>query len=160
MYAFFHGSSPVGQIRQISYIFLLDKKFGKPQMTCYMVCQCEKFVSSRHSVRQNSTAVRPASISLDMHHAQTRGAHACDKLQKSSQCKFMYSRRNHYVTTKKNIKLLDCVVEHEFIYELISYTWLIQSLFVFLCFDTQLSQSLTCDHTLVNTVIIVSEILA
>ena len=31
-YAFFHGSRPVGEIRQISYICLLEKNFGKSQL--------------------------------------------------------------------------------------------------------------------------------
>ena len=32
MYAFFHGSRLVGPIRQVSYIGLLEKNFGKPQL--------------------------------------------------------------------------------------------------------------------------------
>ena len=32
---FFHGSRPVGQIRQISYICLLEKNFGKPQLIAF-----------------------------------------------------------------------------------------------------------------------------
>ena len=32
IYAFFHVWRPVGQIRQISYICLLEKNFGKPQL--------------------------------------------------------------------------------------------------------------------------------
>ena len=31
IYAFFQGSRPVGQIRQISYIGLLEKNIGNPQ---------------------------------------------------------------------------------------------------------------------------------
>ena len=32
MNSFFHGSMPVGKIGQISYVCLLEKNFGKPQM--------------------------------------------------------------------------------------------------------------------------------
>ena len=31
IYAFYHGSWSIGQIRQISYICLLEKNFGKPR---------------------------------------------------------------------------------------------------------------------------------
>ena len=39
----------------------------------------------------------------------------------------------------KNIKLLDCVIEHWFIYEFIFSTWLIETLFIdlFSCFNAQ-----------------------
>ena len=45
----------------------------------------------------------------------------------------------HHVASNANIKLLDCVIEHEFIYELIFFTRLFQILFIFSYFDAQLS---------------------
>ena len=48
MYAFSHGSRLVGQIKQISYICLLEKNFGKPQL----------LVSKKRSLYYQSTLAR------------------------------------------------------------------------------------------------------
>ena len=49
MKAFLHGSRPVGQIKQISYISLLEKNFSKPQMqTTHTYCTLSLFMCNNY----------------------------------------------------------------------------------------------------------------
>ena len=62
----------------------------------------------------------------------------------------------HHVASNANI----CVTEQGFAHEFIFSTLIVQTLFVFSCFDAQLSWSHTYGHALVHTLLIVRRIIA